>query len=117
MEEITKRLNLIKAHYKLSGSGLGRTTGISVTSINCFFSGKSKVSYEFIEALLNLYPSISAEWLTRGNGNMFIEKEKPGDEKLRRELEETKIKLLVQEGITKELRDIILEKNNQKGGH
>lgn len=115
MEEITKRLNLVKDYYKLSGSGLGRATGISVTSINCFFSGKSKVSYEFIVALLNLYPSLSAEWLTRGNGNMFIEKEKLGDGKLKKELEETKIKLLVQEGITKELRDIILEKNNQKG--
>lgn len=116
MEEIIKRLNLVKDYYKLSGSSLGRATGINITSVNCFFSGKTKVSFEFIASLLNLYPSISAEWLIRGNGNMLIEKEKSVDEELRKELEETKIKLLVQEGITKELRDIILEKNNKKGG-
>ena len=114
MEDIIKRLNLIKEHYKLSGSGLARTIGMSVTSVNCFLAGKSKVSGEFLCGLLNAFPSISAEWLMRGNGTMFIEDVQSSDQALTKELADTRIKLLVQEGIAKELRDMILEKNNGK---
>ena len=39
---------------------------------------------------------------------------KQTDEALLKELAEAKVKLLVQEGITKELRDMLLEKNNGK---
>ena len=98
----------------MSGSGLARTIGMSVTSVNCFLAGKSKVSGEFLCGLLNAFPSISAEWLMRGNGTMFIEDVQSSDQALTKELADTRIKLLVQEGIAKELRDMILEKNNGK---
>ena len=58
--------------------------------------------------------SLSADWLLRGKGTMFYEEDKPTDEALLKELAEAKVKLLVQEGITKELRDMLLEKNNGK---
>ena len=45
---------------------------------------------------------------------MFYEEDKQTDEALLKELAEAKVKLLVQEGITKELRDMLLEKNNGK---
>ena len=41
---------------------------------------------------------------------MFKE-DKPTDEALLKELTETKVKLLVKEGVVKELRDMLLEKN------
>ena len=44
---------------------------------------------------------------------MFKE-DKPTDEALLKELAEMKVKLLVQEGITKGLRDMLLEKKNGK---
>ena len=56
---------------------------------------------------------VSYDWLLDGKGSMFKE-DKPTDEALLKELAEAKVKLLVQEGITKELRDILLEKNNGK---
>ncbi len=41
---------------------------------------------------------------------MFYDADKQTDEKLLKELAETKIKLLVQEGVVKELKQIISEK-------
>ncbi len=114
MEDITKRLNLIKKYYKLSGNGLAKVLDMSVTSVNCFFAGKSKVSGEFLCRLLNAYPSISAEWLMRGNGNMLIEEAQSTDQALTKELADAKVKMLVKDGIIKELKDLILEKNNGK---
>ena len=68
---------------------------------------------EFVDRILSTYVDVSAEWLLRGVGSMFKE-DKPTDEALLKELADMKVKLLVQEGITKELRDMLLEKNNGK---
>jgi len=100
MDDIVNRLNIIKKYYKLSGNGLAKIIDMSVTSVNCFFAGKSKVSGEFLCKLLDAYPSISAEWLMRGNGNMLIEDKPTTDEKLMKELADMKVKLLVQTGVT-----------------
>lgn len=76
-------------------------------------TGKREPTFGFIEKLLKTYGDISSEWLMRGEGGMFKE-DKPTDEKLMRELADLKIKMMVQQGITKELREMILEKNNGK---
>ena len=116
MDDIVKRLNIIKEHYKLSGSGLARQIGMSVTSVNCFFAGKSKVSGEFLCSLLNAYPSVSAEWLMRGNGNMLIEDKPTTDEKLKKELADMKVKLLVQTGVTDRICKILEDKIDHNKG-
>ena len=67
-----------------------------------------------MDKILSTYIDVSADWLLRGKGTMFYGEENPTDEALLKELAEAKVKLLVQEGITKELRDMLLEKNNGK---
>lgn len=110
MNEITKRLNAIKKYYKLSGSGLASQLGGNTTSVNCYFSGKSNPSSEFLCKLLDAYPSISAEWLMRGKGNMLIGNATPADEEVAKELADAKITMLVKDGIIRELKEMILDK-------
>ena len=45
--------------------------GISPRTAEKMFSGKQKISLEFIEAILRAFPDVSAEWLLRGQGEMF----------------------------------------------
>ena len=45
--------------------------GISPRTAEKMFSGKQKISLEFIEAILRAFPDVSAEWLLRGRGEMF----------------------------------------------
>ena len=68
---------------------------------------------DFIMHIKSTFVDVSYDWLLDGKGSMFKE-DNPTDEALLKELAEAKVKLLVQEGITKELRDMLLEKNNGK---
>lgn len=101
---------------KLTGSSLAKELNMSSVSVNQWLSGKRKPSWEFISAILNLDKSISSEWLTRGEGVMMKEDSNESSCSEMKELSEMKVKMLVQEGVIKELRAIILEKNNKKGG-
>ena len=80
-------------------------------------NGTKEPSLEFVDKILSTYIDVSADWLLRGKGTMFYEEDKPTDEALLKELAEAKVKLLVQEGITKELRDMLLEKTLKRQGN
>lgn len=113
MEEIRKRINEIKDYYKLSNRGFAATIGARPAATNNYLNGKKSPSMDFVMAILSKYVDISTEWLLRGEGEMF-KQDKPTDEELMREVAELKMQLLVQQGITKELREIILKKNDGK---
>lgn len=105
-----ERLNEIKYYYKLSGRRLASVLGLSPATITNYLGGVKAPSYEFINTLLTTYPDISAEWLLRGEGSML--RTDPVDiESLRTKYE---TELLVKDGIIKELRSIILEKNKEE---
>lgn len=116
MEEIIGRIREYMTLKKLTGSSLAKELNMSSVSVNQWLSGKRKPSWEFISAILNLDKSISSEWLTRGEGVMMKEDSNESSCSEMKELSEMKVKMLVQEGVIKELRAIILEKNNKKGG-
>lgn len=113
MEGLRDRINEIKDYYRLSNRGFAEAVGGKPAATNNYLNGTKEPSLEFVDRILSTYVDISAEWLLRGEGSMFKE-DKPTDEALLKELSEAKVKLLVQEGITKELRDMLLEKNNGK---
>jgi len=52
--------------YKFS-----KDTGVSEAVLLNMFKGKNKASIDVIEALLNNYKAISADWLIIGDGNML----------------------------------------------
>lgn len=113
MEGLRDRINEVRDHYRLSNRGFAEAVGAKPAATNNYLNGTKEPSLEFVDRILSTYVDVSAEWLLRGIGSMFNE-DKPTDEVLLKELAEMKVKLLVQEGITKELRDMLLEKNNGK---
>lgn len=113
MEGLRDRINEVRDHYRLSNRGFAEAVGAKPAATNNYLNGTKEPSLEFVDRILSTYVDVSAEWLLRGVGSMF-KNDKPTDEALLKELAEAKVKLLVQEGITKELRDMLLEKNNGK---
>lgn len=111
MEEIKNRINEVKDYYRLSNRGFAAAIGTKPAATNNYLNGTKEPSLEFVMAILSKYIDISADWLLKGEGDMF-KQDKPTDEKLMREVADLKMKLMVQQGITKELREMILEKNN-----
>ena len=114
MEGLRDRINVIRDHYRLYNRGFAEAIGAKPAATNNYLNGTKEPSLEFVDKILSTYIDVSADWLLRGKGTMFYEEDKQTDEALLKELAEAKVKLLVQEGITKELRDMLLEKNNGK---
>lgn len=113
MEGLRDRINEVRDYYRLSNRGFAEAVGAKPAATNNYLNGTKEPSLEFVDRILSTYVDVSAEWLLRGVGSMFKE-DKPTDEAMLKELADMKVKLLVQEGITKELRDMLLEKNNGK---
>ncbi len=113
MDGLRDRINEVRDHYRLSNRGFAEAVGAKPAATNNYLNGTKEPSLEFVDRILSTYVDVSAEWLLRGVGSMFKE-DKPTDEAILKELADMKVKLLVQEGITKELRDMLLEKNNGK---
>lgn len=113
MDGLRDRINEVRDHYRLSNRGFAEAVGAKPAATNNYLNGTKEPSLEFVDRILSTYVDVSAEWLLRGVGSMFKE-DKPTDEAILKELADMKVKLLVQEGITKELRDMLLEKNNDK---
>ena len=111
MEEIKNRINEVKDYYRLSNRGFATEIGTKPAATNNYLNGTKEPTLEFVMAILSKYVDISADWLLKGEGEMF-KQIAPTDEKLMREVADLKMKLMVQQGITKELREMILEKNN-----
>lgn len=53
-------------------SKLARDLGMNTRTVTQYVEGESKLSVDFIVNILKAYPSISAEWLMRGKGDMCI---------------------------------------------
>lgn len=68
---VLNRLNEFRLSEKLSVNAFAQTIGISQTTVNNYFLGNRKLSLELITNTLTAFPSLSAEWLLRGEGNMY----------------------------------------------
>lgn len=65
LKELIKALSLTERAFALK-------CGIAQNTMSYYLSGQRKPSYEAVEKVLTTFPEVSAEWLTRGNGDMFI---------------------------------------------
>ena len=76
-----KRLNeLIEAKCGERGAtAFSKLIGIHQVTLNNYILGKRKLSLEVIEAVLNTFPDVSAEWLLRGEDVKSIESNREGD--------------------------------------
>ena len=81
-------INRIKEVIALSGlsdRAFAIKCGIKQNTFNRQLGGVSEVSASTINAILDNYEEISAEWLLRGKGSMLLQKEEtePGMDKLK----------------------------------
>ncbi len=109
MDNVLIRIKEYAKAKKLSGASLARTIGMKPVSVNQYLSGKRAVSWEFIRSLLASDDGLSAEWLTRGKGDMFKDNTYSNEDtaKLLKELADLKIEMLVQKGIADKLCKIV----------
>lgn len=115
MEGIKERINEIKDHYRLSNRGFANVLGTKPAATNNYLNGTKAPSLDFIGTILSKYVDISAEWLLRGKGAMFLEN-KQTEEEITKELADAKVKILVQEGVIDRLSKIIENKIDSNQG-
>ena len=79
------RIKEVIAHYKLTDRAFAIKCGIKQNTLSRQLNGVSEISISTINAILDNYEEISAEWLLRGKGSMLLQKEEtePGMDKLK----------------------------------
>lgn len=68
---LKQRVKEVMSACKISANELQRVYGISHSTVSSQVNGKSKLSAATLAALLDYNKSLSAEWLLRGEGNMY----------------------------------------------
>ena len=66
-----QRIKLLIAKTERANTKFAVKIGISPNSLAKYLQGKAKLSLALIEAILRAFPDVSAEWLLRGQGEMF----------------------------------------------
>lgn len=69
--KIGKRFESLIEALQTNKNAFARSIGKSHTMAGLIIEGKSRPSYDVLEAVLDHYPQISPEWLMRGEGEMF----------------------------------------------
>ena len=70
--DISKRFGELVNALDLNANKLSKILGGSTSKYYKLLEGEVKPSYYTTETILSIYPEISAEWLFRGKGEMFI---------------------------------------------
>ncbi|WP_195668838.1 helix-turn-helix domain-containing protein [Bacteroides intestinalis] len=78
------RIKEVIAHYKLTDRAFAIKCGIKQNTLSRQLNGVSEISISTINAILDNYDDISAEWLFRGKGEMLISKNQSKDENTER---------------------------------
>nr|AIF26672.1 hypothetical protein [uncultured bacterium fosmid pJB83B9] len=68
---ITQRIKCILKEKHVTATGLAEMAGMQAVTINRQLKGTNPIGYNLIDAVLNQFPDVSAEWLLRGEGNMI----------------------------------------------
>ena len=69
--KIVERLRLLIEDKGYNPKTFAEKIGIAQRTINNYVNGRFP-SYEAIHAILHTFPDVSAEWLMRGEGEMYI---------------------------------------------
>lgn len=70
--EVKIRVKKVLESKKISVNSLAKSSGISQATMNDQINRSTKISVSALGALLSFCPELSAEWLMRGDGEMFI---------------------------------------------
>lgn len=70
--DVITRIKQILDAYNLSETEFASILRIPQTTVNSWLTQRRKPQTAFIDAILETYPEISAEWLLRGVGDMKV---------------------------------------------
>jgi transcriptional regulator with XRE-family HTH domain len=65
------RLLKFLTREQLSSARFAEIIGVQPSGISHILSGRNKPGFDFIQKILENYPSLNAEWLIMGRGSMF----------------------------------------------
>lgn len=69
--KMNDRLSKFLAAENISNSQFADTLGVAKASISHILNGRNKPSYDFIQSVMEHYPSLNIEWLLAGKGKMY----------------------------------------------
>lgn len=70
--EVLKRVEMIIRDKRMSELAFAKEIQVPQKTLNSNLKGKTKPSFELMTKILDRYPEISAEWLFRGVGDMYL---------------------------------------------
>lgn len=71
MDLITQRISEFQNKMRISDNKLSQSIGISQSTLSTQFKSTRGVSVDTVYRILEKFPELSAEWLLRGEGDMF----------------------------------------------
>lgn len=74
------RLQQFLTLEQLSPSRLSEIIGIQRSGLSHILSGRNKPGFDFIQKLLQKFPTINAEWLITGKGKMYKDQHSPSED-------------------------------------
>lgn len=79
MDKLLARLNKLQAEKTKTVSAFATATGCSQATISRQLKGEMQLSLKTLLSVLDVYKDVSAEWLMRGEGSMYIADNTPAD--------------------------------------
>lgn len=73
MVDFARKLDAMLTHYNLSRFAFSKKIGVDPTSITNYMEKGAVPTYRTINSILDTFPEISAEWLLRDSGDMFLD--------------------------------------------
>lgn len=80
---VSDRINCFIKENGISVMSLSKELGMVQTTLNRQLNGSSVLSSSVVEGVISLFPELSAEWLLRGKGSMYIATESGESEETR----------------------------------
>lgn len=68
---VLQRIKVLCDSKGLNKASLARAINMPHMTVNQYMNGERKFSFEFVQAILNTYDDLSAEWLIKGEGDMY----------------------------------------------
>lgn len=69
---IIQRINAFLRENSISVNALAKRINVAQPTLNPQLRGDRSLSSAIVEKILREYPEVSAEWIMRGNGSMYI---------------------------------------------
>jgi hypothetical protein len=73
MEKFSQRLQAVLDHFEMTPYKLSKEINYSTGGFSSLFANKTSPSFDFLNKLLQRFPSIDANWLILGKGEMFLD--------------------------------------------